>query len=311
MAGTLAAIDDAELVAVGSRAQETADRFAAEHGVTRAFASYEALCADPDVDIVYVATTTDQHHSNTLMAIEAGKAVLCEKPIGLNSGQAVEMFTAATEAGLFCMEAMWMRFNPFLAKIDQLISAGEIGELRTIEADFGFAGTPGTHQRHFLNALGGGALLDLGIYPLTLAYHLAGLPSESLAIGRISSESIDESIAVVSRHESEVISTLSASIVSDTPVRATIGGSEGRIELARMFHFSPSMQLWRRDEHVKTFDVGFEGHGFQFEVAEVHRCLRAGLTQSDAQSHVKSLDVVGWSDDLRHQIGATFTVERT
>jgi predicted dehydrogenase len=310
MAGTLVNdVADAELVAVGSRTQESADRFAATWGIAHAHPSYQALCDDPEVDVIYVATTNDLHHPNTLMAIAAGKHVLCEKPVALNASQAAEMYEAAANAGVFAMEAMWMRFNPFLLKVDELVGAGAIGQLRFIEADFGFSGSADASPRHYLNRFGGGALLDLGVYPLSLAYHLAGPPSEFKAMARLSDEGIDETVTVAARHSGGVMSMLGATLIADTPVRAAVAGTEGRIEVARMFHFSHALELHRDDDLVERFDVGFTGHGFQHEVREVHRCVRAGLGESPGHTHADSLAITGWSDEIRRQVGVRYAVD--
>lgn len=307
MAGALVNdVDDAELVAVGSRTAASAERFAGTWGIPAAHGSYRELCEDPAVDVVYVATTNDLHHPNTLMAIEAGKHVLCEKPVALNARLAAEMYDAATDAGVFLMEAMWMRFNPFLAEVDRLIADGAIGELRFIEADFGFAGSREGSPRHFLNRFGGGSLLDLGVYPLSLAYHLAGLPEHFEAVAELSDEGVDDSVAVVGRHGGGVVSVLSSTLVADTPVRAVVAGSTGRLHVARMFHYSHGLELHRDDELVEQFDVGFTGHGFQYEVREVHRCLRAGLLESPGHSHADSLAITGWSDQIRERVGIRY-----
>jgi len=302
-------VDDARLVAVGSRTQDSADRFAATWDIPNAHAGYELVCSDPDVDVIYVATMNDLHHPNTLAALAAGKHVLCEKPVALNARQAQEMYDAAHGAGVFLMEAMWMRFNPFIAKIDELVGNGAIGELRYIEADFGFSGSPEESPRHYLNVHGGGALLDLGVYPLSFAYHLVGIPGEFRALGRLSDEGIDESVSIIANHDGGVMSVLGASLVADTPTRAVVSGSTGRIEVDRMFHFSQALELHRDDDMIESFDTGFAGHGFQFEVREVHRCIRAGLLQSERHTHADSLAITAWSDAVRERIGVRYAVD--
>lgn len=191
MATTLSTPADAELVAVGSRTAAAAERFAERFDVPHPFGSYDALAVADDIDVVYVATTNDLHCENTLMYLAAGKAVLCEKPLALNHHQAADMATTARSNGRFLMEAMWMRFLPFVAKIDELVAAGSIGPVRHVQADFGFPADPDPGRRWFDPGLGGGSLLDVGIYPFTLAYHILGEPEQVEAVVSTAPSGVD------------------------------------------------------------------------------------------------------------------------
>ena len=175
-AQALRELDDARLLAAGSRRLATAEAFARHHGVERAYGSYAQLAADPDLDIVYVASPHALHREHSLLCLEAGRAVLCEKPFALNATEAREVIASARSRGLFCMEAMWTRFLPAMRRLTELVDAGAIGELRMVTAQLGFPSEPDPSSRLFDPALGGGALLDLGVYPLALASQLLGRP---------------------------------------------------------------------------------------------------------------------------------------
>src|SRR5215216_7626821 len=172
----LVALDDAELVAVGSRTAESAEAFGERFSAPRRHASYAALASDPDVDAIYIATPHPLHHDNTIMGLEAGKAVLCEKPFAINAGQAQAMIATARERGVFLMEAMWTRFLPHMVRLRELLAAGAIGEVRMLQADFGFRTSFNPQSRLFDPALGGGALLDVGVYTISFAQMILGEP---------------------------------------------------------------------------------------------------------------------------------------
>ncbi len=307
MAATLHAHPDAELVCVGSRSPERAGEFARRHGVPAAVASYEDLVTHEDVEVVYVATTNDQHHGNALAAISAGKAVLCEKPLGLNAGQVEDMVAAAASGDVFLMEAMWMRFLPFLERVDDLIRSGAVGTVHHVAAEFGFRAASDTDRRWFNPSLGGGSLLDLGIYPLTLAYHVLGFPRSTTGRAAVAS-GVDVHTVVASEHPGGTFSTLVSSFSVDGANEALISGSEGRIRVHGPFHRGVGITL-EKDGHAEVIDTGYPGTGFQFEVDEVHRGIAAGRIASDRHSHADSLALARWMDDIRSQVGVAFPGE--
>lgn len=309
MTEALEARSDASVTAVGSRTESRARAFAETLGIPRAFRSYEAMADADDVDAVYVATTNDQHLAATLSCIEAGKAVLCEKPLGLNDAEVRRMTEAAERRQVFLMEAMWMRFQPFLAKVEALVADGAIGRVRHLHADFCIPLPYAANNRWFDPALGGGSLLDLGIYPLTLAYHMLGPPLETTAVAQLAPTGVDAQIGVQSRHEGAAVSILTSSLVADGSWEATLSGADGRIRMHAPFHQSPRVTVHRREELVATYDTSYEVSGLQFEVDEVHACLARGAVESDRMPWSDSIAIAEWMTGLRRQCGIEYPGE--
>ena len=298
----LARVPDAELVAVGSRTPERAREFAARFGVPRAYGSWAELTADPDVDVVYVATPHSAHHAAARLCLEAGRAVLCEKPFTLDLATATDLVELARERGLFLMEAMWMRCNPAIRRLVELVAAGRIGEVRAVHADFGLASRlPAGHRLH-ARELGGGALLDLGVYPVSFAHLFLGEPTTIAAWATLSPQQVDENTGMLFGYGDGALATLTCSLVTDTPRVASVSGTEGRVELARGF-FRPETLVLYRDEHVETISVPYEGLGYVHEILEVHRCLGLGLTESPLVPLADTLAVMRTLDAVRAQIG--------
>ena len=235
-ADNLREVPGAEIAAVGSRSQEAADAFAREYGeAVRGHASYEALVEDPDVDVVYVATPHAFHLENARMAFAAGKHVLCEKPLTLNLAEAEELVAAAAAAGRFLMEAMWMACNPVIREIRDGIAAGRFGTPRQVHADLGFIVKQPPTSRMFNPELGGGALLDMGIYPLTFAHLMLGPADSLVATATLSDQGVDLDVALAGRH-GQAVSALTASMTSTSPCTATIATTDGRIDVPPGFH---------------------------------------------------------------------------
>jgi predicted dehydrogenase len=296
---------DADVVAVGSRSREAADRFAAEFAIPRAYGTWRELADDPEVDVVYVATPHSGHHAATLTCIEGGKAVLTEKPFALDSAQSEEMVEAARTAGVFLMEAMWMRFFPSIHTIAGLVADGAIGEVTAVHADFGLTGEyPPTHRLR-ARELGGGALLDLGVYPVTFAQLFLGPPDEIQARAKLSPEGVDENTGMLFGYASGAMAALTCSLVGDSPRRAVVTGTRGRVEVHRDFFRPVAYTVWRGDqpEHV---DAPVDGWGYHYEAAEVHRCLAAGRPESDVVPLAETLTVMATLDAVRERIGVSY-----
>jgi predicted dehydrogenase len=299
-----------EVVAVASSERSRADAFAAEHGIARALAPHQQLFdLGDELDVVYVGTTNDLHHAQALAAIDAGIPVLCEKPFTLDLPQSEEVVAAARRAGVFVMEAMWMRFQPAFREVERRVAAGQVGEPVLAQADFGIAATPDPSRRWFDPALGGGALLDVGVYPLTLVSSLLGDPVEALAAGQLADTGVDASVSVAMRHEQGRLSSWSCSFVADTGVEATVAGSEGSIRIHGPFHSAGRLTLRRRTEVLEEHELADAALGYRFEVAEVHRCLAAGATESDRMPLERTLTTMRWLDELRRQVGVTYPHE--
>ena len=307
-ARALRRVPDADLVAVSSRTRERAELFAAEHGAPRPYGSLQAMLDDPDVDVVYIASPHSEHCSQALQAVAAGKHVLVEKPFGLSAAQARQVFDAAAAAGVFVMEALWSRFLPAHVKLRELVSEGVIGDVLSVDASFGF---PLPHQpEHRLLApeLGGGALLDLGIYPINTAMQLLGVPDRVVATATFGPTGVDMSTAVALRFPAGAVATARCSLVNLDPCTARIMGTEGIIELAGPQHCPEhltvfTMSSYREQPAGRRVDLPTGGDGLRYQVHEVHACLRRGAQQSDVMSWQHTLDLMGTLDQARAQIG--------
>jgi predicted dehydrogenase len=302
---TMREVRGAEIAAVASDRLERAERFGAEHGIAAAVAPHEAL-AGVGVDAVYVAATNDRHRAIAVACLDACVPVLLEKPVALNAEQAGEIVAAARRSGTFLMEAWWTRFLPWFDTVTGLIDAGEIGDARWVQADFGFPVDSPPDRRLWSLEQGGGALLDIGIYPLTLAHLLLGAPAETRAVGVRAATGVDAQVAVVSTHSEGTVSVLSASFAADTSIEATVAGPRGRLRIEAPFHHSVRTTLHRAGEQVAAYDTPYRGHGYAYEVEEVHRCLRAGLSESPLRPHADTLAVMRWMDEVRRQIGVRY-----
>jgi predicted dehydrogenase len=301
----LARVPDAELVAVGSRTPQAAQAFADRYRIPHAHGSWAQLAADPDVDVVYVATPHSAHHAAARVCLEAGKAVLCEKAFTLDLATATDLVDLARDRGLFLMEAMWMRCNPAIRRLVDLVASGRIGEVRAVHADFGLAERlPPTHRLH-ARALGGGALLDLGVYPVTFAHLFLGEPAAIAAWATLSPEAVDDNTGMLFGYDSGALATLTCSLVTDTPRVASVSGTTGRVELARGFARPETLVLYRGEE-VERIDVPYEGHGYVHEIVEVHRCLGLGLLESPLVPLADTLAVMRTLDAVRARIGVTY-----
>lgn len=306
MTRDIALLPDVDVVAVGSRTTESAERFATELVVPQAHGSYEALVKDPDVDAVYVATPHPGHHDAAMLAIEAGKAVLVEKPFTMDARQAESLVAAAGERGTFLMEAMWARFLPHMARVREVLAGGELGELVTVTADHGqwFAFDP--RHRLFAPELGGGALLDLGVYVVSFASMVLGEPSHVTARSTPTSTGVDAQTSIVLDHPGGAQAVLSASLRAKSPCRATVVGTDGRLEIDTTFYSPTTFTVIPRDGDAWRFDEPHEGHGLRHEAAEVARCLAAGLTESPVMPLSETVAIMRTLDEVRRQIGLTY-----
>jgi predicted dehydrogenase len=301
----LALVPGAELVAVGSRAPAAAQEFAQRFAIPRAYGSWAELAADPDVDVVYVATPHSAHHPAAKLLLESGKAVLCEKPFTLDLDQATELVELARIRGLFLMEAMWTRCNPAILRLVELVADGRIGTVRTVHADFGVAvALPPTHRMR-ARELGGGALLDLGVYPVSFAHLFLGEPSHISAWATLTQQGVDDNTGMLFGYDSGALATLTCSMVADTPHVAAVCGTKGRVEIARRF-LRPDTLVLHRNETSETMTVPYQGLGYVHEAVEVQRCLSAGLTESPLMPLDDTLAVMRTLDRVRAQIGVQY-----
>jgi predicted dehydrogenase len=305
-AADLTLVEGAELAAVGSRDAGRAAAFAERFGFARSHGSYEELAADPEVDVVYVATPHAFHVDAALACVEGGKAVLVEKPITLDMPSAAGLIAVARERGVFLMEAMWMRLNPAIRKIAELVDEGAIGWVTTVHADFGLQGPFPPEHRLRDPKLGGGALLDLGVYPLHFAHVILGAPASVQAWAHLGPEGTDETTGMLLGYQPGAVAALTCSINGESRNAASIAGTDGRIDLPQGFFVPRSFVLNRPGREPETFDLGFEGNGYQFEAAEVQRCILAGELESPLVSHAITMEMMTLLDTIRAEIGVVY-----
>ncbi|WP_296951390.1 Gfo/Idh/MocA family protein [uncultured Massilia sp.] len=299
----------AVLAGVGSRSSECAAAFAAEFGGTP-HGSYEALVGAPDVDLVYVGTPHPMHVANVRLALEAGKGVLCEKPFTMNRREAEELVALARARRLFLMEAMWTRFLPALAEVRRIVDAGEIGKVTQVIADIGFKADVGPEHRLFNPALGGGALLDIGIYPLSIALALLGPVASVAAQADLGPTGVDEQAALVLRHENGGMSVCSCSLRARLPGELTIAGERGHVRMDTLFYRARTVSVARADGATRTVATPYLGNGYVHEIIEAQRCWQAGLVESPGMTHADTLALMGIMDEARRQVGVRYASDQ-
>lgn len=283
--------------AVASRSDSRAAEFVQSHQLSSIAGSVDDLVKSRP-DIVYVGSSNQHHLGDALACIEAGIPVLCEKPLTTDLASADHLIHTARERSVFLMEAMWMRFQPAWMLLESLVDDGLIGPVRTINADFGIVANDDPGRRWFDPEQGGGSLLDVGIYPITLAYLLAGEPIRTMSTRSMSNTGVDAQYAIAMEHADGVLSLIGSSIVSDTNLTATVSGPRGRLHLAAPFHHSSRVEHWKNRELMGFWDVAYEGSGYTFEIAEVERCLDQGLTESPRHPLLDTRAVMAILDDL-------------
>ncbi|HSE72458.1 MAG TPA: Gfo/Idh/MocA family oxidoreductase, partial [Nocardioidaceae bacterium] len=307
-ATNLRLLPEAEIAAVASRRAESAQAFAAEFGAARAYGSYEELVADPAIDVVYVATPHALHHENVLLAFEAGKPVLCEKALTLNAREAEELVAVARDKGLFLMEAMWMRCNPVIRRVQQLLDSGRLGTVHQVRADLGFLVDRPDSDRLLAPELGGGALLDMGVYPLTFAHLFLGDPQKVHAVATMSPSGIDLNLSLSLGYASGAVASLSSTMTAWSPRTASIATDQGRIDLDEGFHH-PRSATWVSNGDTETFSEELIGTGLANEALEVTRCLRNGETESPLVPLDDTLAIMRLMDRIRADIGLRYAVD--
>ncbi len=302
-------LPDATLMAVGSRTVESANVFGEQFAVAHRHASYEGLVNDPDVDVVYVATPHSAHCENTLLALAAGKAVLCEKPFTINAREAEQVITLARQRKLFLMEAMWTRCFPMMEKLRELLVGKVIGEVRMLTADFGFRAEYHEEERLFSPAAGGGALLDVGVYPVALASMIFGMPTRVVSHAQLGKTGVDEEAAIILSHARGELAVLSAAIRLETPQEAIIMGTTGRIRIHSPWWRPAAMTISREGRNDELREFPFAGNGYQLEAAEVMTCLRAGKLESRVMPLDETLSIMRTLDAIRAQWGLKYPMD--
>lgn len=298
------------VTAVGSRRQDSADAFAREHSIEHPHASYEALVADPDVDIVYVATPHAFHARDACLALDAGKHVLVEKAFTLNAREAQAVASLAERQGRFLMEAMWTRFLPHMVRIREIVAAGTLGDARTLLADHNQSLPKDPAHRVNNPQLGGGALLDLGIYPVSFAWNLFGPPKQVHAMATMTATGVDRQIGVLLEHNDGRQTVMQAALDTAGPNRAVVLGTAGRIEIDPIWYQATSFTVFDvagavHERYVSTVS----GRGMQYQALEAERCIQGGLTSSELLPPAESVAIMGTLDEVRAQIGLRYPDE--
>ncbi len=293
--------DSGRAAAIGSRRVDSANKFADRFNIPNRHASYETLVTDPDVDVVYVATPHPMHHASALLALRAGKAVLVEKPFTMNAAEAEELVAVARADGLFLMEAMWTRFLPHIAEIRRLLAEGALGDIVTVTADHGQWFPQDRDFRLFAPELGGGALLDLGVYPVSFASMVLGKPDRIMTLSDPAFTGVDGQTSMLLGYASGAQAILTCTLFAKSPTRGTLVGTNARIEIDGDFYAPTSFTLISRTGERTDFDAPHEGRGLWHQADEVARCLREGLLESPLMPLDESVSIMRTMDAVLAQ----------
>jgi len=306
-ASDLSLVDGSVISAVASRSLERAQTFAEAYEINRAYGDYKSLIQDSDVDIVYIATPHNSHMEYAIEAMEAGKHVLCEKPIGINKSQVQKMIDVARRNGVFLMEALWSRFNPSIEEVLAKINEGIIGEINYVNVDFSVYRDFPEDGRMLNMELAGGSLLDMGIYPVFLSYAVLGYPDQILSTAQFHKTGADIQTAAILKYKKAVANILSG-FNTQSDMIAKIHGTAGRITINSRWHEAQGYQIIKGEE-VIDHKLPTLGRGYSYEIMECMSCVSKGLVESPKWTHQNSLDVVGIMDEIRNQIGLKYPVE--
>ncbi|MDT0644483.1 Gfo/Idh/MocA family oxidoreductase [Zunongwangia sp. F363] len=304
-ASGLKEVPGANLYAAASRSLDRAEAFAAEFEADKAYGSYEELVKDENVEVVYIATPHVFHYENTLLCLKNGKAVLCEKPFAMDTEQVKEMIAVAREKKVFLMEAMWTQFLPHFKFVMQLIQKGKYGKLKNLKADFGFHSPFNENHRLYNKSLGGGSLLDIGIYPVFTALSALGIPEEISAKAKLAVTEVDEECEMIFTYKDGIEAELHSTVGRKTPTTATFLFEKAVVTMNSRFH-EPTTVTISTEKGEKTKEFGVTANGYNFEAAHVQEMLRKGKTESDQMTFEKSLQLIGLLDEVRRKIDLVY-----
>lgn len=303
-------LDGHSIAAVGSRTAESAQTFADQYDIPAAHGSYEDLVADPEVDIIYVSTPHPFHAANATLALEAGKHVLVEKPFTLNATEAEAVTALAAEKGLVVLEAMWTRWLPHVLRLREIIASGAIGEVRTVIADHNQYLPKDPSHRINAPELGGGALLDLGIYPVSFATDILGEPSSVSAISSPTATGVDRQTAILLGYANGAQAVLHTALDTAGPNTASVIGTEGWVAVDRIFYTPTSFTVFDAKGTVtETFESSVEGRGMQYQAREAERLVSEGLVSGDILPPSETVAIMRILDEVRAQIGLSYPSE--
>ena len=308
-ANDLNLVESAEITAVASRSIEKAEEFREEYNAKHAFGSYEELFQCQEVDVIYIATPHTSHKEWSIKAMNHGKHVLCEKPMGMRRSDIEALVSVAKSNKVFLMEALWSRFNPTIKKVKELVDMGEIGELGYLHADFAFYALDRPEEGRLLNPnLGGGSLLDIGIYPIFLSYLLLGKPEKIQSSSKFYKTGVEIQTSMLFDYPNAQ-ALLYSGLTSASKMEAEISGSKGSIFLYPQWHAAKGYSL-KLDGKTQNFDMPTLGNGYTYEIEEVNTCLQEGKLESELWTHQNSLDLAELLETIRIQNGITFPFEQ-
>ena len=302
----IASLPDAKLYAVASRSEERAHNFARQYGAPYYYEGYEKMVQNPEIDIIYISTPHTFHYENTLMCLENNIPVLCEKPFTITREQLQILIDTARKRKIFLMEAIWTRFLPTIKKVIEIKESGELGSINAIYADFGFKAPVDYNGRLYNLNLGGGALLDIGIYPVFLSLLLLGKPEEIKSMAVISETGADESCSILFKYNCGLMASLNCTITAETPIEAVIIFEKGRIRINRGWFAPSSLTIFSSKEKKKEVTFNYHGNGYHLEAIEAMKCLKKGLTECPELPLDFSLDLMGLLDEIRRQCGIEY-----
>jgi predicted dehydrogenase len=306
-AEALSLLPDAQLAAVGSRTKAAADDFGTQWKIPRRYGTYKELADDPETDVIYVATIHPLHYENCLDCLGAGKAVLCEKPFTINASQAAEVIALARQKKIFLMEAMWTRYFPVFGKVRELLAAKTLGEIRLLQADFAFRPAYDPKGRLYNRELGGGALMDIGVYPVSLASMVFGeSPHQILSSAVMGRTGVDEQAAVIFEYSGGRQASLTFSFQYASPLEANIIGTEGRIRIESPWWYPRALTIVRPGREDERISLPYLGNGYAHEAVEVMECLRAGRTESERMPLEETLRIMQTLDAIRSDWGLKY-----
>lgn len=297
------------VVAVGSRTLSNAQRFANPIVGAVAYGSYEELVADKNVDAIYVATPHPMHEEHALLAMNAGKPVLCEKPFAISATQAQTMIETSRKNNVALLEAMWTRYLPHIAKVREILSSNVLGQIQTVEADHGQRLADRGIDRLVDPNLGGGAVLDLGIYPISFAHLVLGTPTHITARAVMTDRGVDAQTSAIFDYSNGAQAVINTTMIAQTPCRAVVSGLLGRLEIDRTFYNPANMRVVLFDGSTTEYPNSYSGHGLREQAIEMARVVRAGLLESPLMPHHETISVMKSMDEIRRQIKLTYPFE--
>ena len=308
-AGGLTTLDNATIYAIGSRSQATADVFAEKWKVSQAYGSYEHLYTDPEVDIVYIGTPHNHHFQNARDALNAGKHVLCEKPFTLNAREAKALVALARQKKLFLMEAMWNRFQPWYGVVKQLLGDDRLGELHHLKADLSFHFDVGPEHRIYNRDLAGGALLDLGIYPIALASAFLGRPQEILSTAHLHETGVDDQVSMIFKYAMGATAVLGCSCRYLSKNNATLHGSKGYIEIHGMIVRPEKITLHEQGKDALEIETPYTSNAYQYEAKAVMDMLEQGQIEHINMPLDETIEILETLDQIRADIQVSYPGE--